>query len=589
MRKLLFILLLFFISESFSLHVRGISNDTTRVNSVQNLSDEELLRRIEVYYSDTLKVKELAIEYIKRGKQKRDSIMIARGFDRLCRMRFDSTSLKYTDSILNYTRLMNHRTYPSMAYTLKAHVYASLNKISLAMDNYILAYESSNNSLNKLYNKTQLLYLYYDWGSPKVILSKSFELLDETKELSFEKEIASYVRSSIAITDSLINEEKAYWTFNANDMICVSQLLSKDFQKARSFLKRNELIASSVNNHELKRRLKIRSAELDYYQGDYFSCIRIHDSLMKLHNADRSINNSHFYLGASYMKLRQYDKGLYHLEKLDSIITNDNFITRDFLEMYVILKDYYNETGNKNKEIYYLNSLIKANNRIIETAASISPKYQQEFETPLLLAEKEKLIAQLEWEQGKEKRKQLFTVGLLFLSLGAGFYYFWKQNQYKKRFHALIKNGLEDQQEFKTDQKRNDISAAIIEDILHKLERFESKHQFTRKDTSLQSVAKRFNTNSSYLSKVVNLKKDKNFSQYISELRIAYAVDQLKNNPRFRKYTIKAIAEEVGFGNAQSFSKAFYSRTGIQPSYFIRNLNKQKQADFIADSIPQTE
>ena len=187
------------------------------------------------------------------------------------------------------------------------------------------------------------------------------------------------------------------------------------------------------------------------------------------------------------------------------------------------------------------------------------------------------------------KRKQLFTVGLLFLSLGAGFYYFWKQNQYKKRFQALIKNGLEDQQELKTDQKRNDISAAIVEDILQKLERFESKHQFTRKDTSLQSVAKRFNTNSSYLSKVVNLKKDKNFSQYISELRIAYAVDQLKNNPRFRKYTIKAIAEEVGFGNAQSFSKAFYSRTGIQPSYFIRNLNKQKQNDFIADSIPQTE
>jgi AraC-like DNA-binding protein len=102
-------------------------------------------------------------------------------------------------------------------------------------------------------------------------------------------------------------------------------------------------------------------------------------------------------------------------------------------------------------------------------------------------------------------------------------------------------------------------------------------------------VAKRFNTNSSYLSKVVNLKKDKNFSQYISELRIAYAVDKLKNNPRFRKYTIKAIAEEVGFGNAQSFSKAFYSRTGIQPSYFIRNLNKQKQTDFIADSIPQME
>ncbi|WP_435579285.1 helix-turn-helix domain-containing protein [Gilvibacter sp.] len=557
--------------------------------SLTSFSDEELLRRIDKYYSDTLKVKKYAAEYIRRAKVVKDSIMIARGFDRLSRMKFDKSSLKYIDSILKYTQNKEHRTYPSLAYTLKAHIYQNVNDVSLAMDNYILAYEYSNNQLNKLYNKQQLLNLYYDWGSPKVIVSKSYELLDETINLNFEKEIKKYVRKSIIISDSLIAEEKAYWIFNANDMICVSQILSKDFSNARIYLDRNKNIITNINNSDLKRRYKIRSAELDYYDGNYISCINKHIDLISVHSSENSLNNSYFYLGASYMKLGQFDKGLYHLKKLDSILTNQEFITRDFIEMYEILKNYYSNRGDIQQEVQYLNKLIHANNLIFETAAKISPKYQEEFETPQLLAEKEKLIAQLEWEQGREKRKQLFTGFLLLLSLGATGYYFWKQRQYKKRFATIVKDGLTPNIEESSKQKRNEISAEIVEDILKKLERFESKHQFTRGDVSLQSVAKRFNTNSSYLSKVVNLKKDKNFSQYISELRITYAVDQLQYNPRFRKYTIKAIAEEVGFGNAQSFSKAFKARTGLHPSYFIRNLNKQYPSNPTSDSILQTE
>jgi len=49
----------------------------------------------------------------------------------------------------------------------------------------------------------------------------------------------------------------------------------------------------------------------------------------------------------------------------------------------------------------------------------------------------------------------------------------------------------------------------------------------------------------------------------------------LKQDSRFRKFTIKAIANEIGFNTDQAFSKAFYKRTGIYPSYFIKELDKQ--------------
>jgi AraC-like DNA-binding protein len=47
----------------------------------------------------------------------------------------------------------------------------------------------------------------------------------------------------------------------------------------------------------------------------------------------------------------------------------------------------------------------------------------------------------------------------------------------------------------------------------------------------------------------------------------------LKEDQKFRKYTIKAIAIEIGFNTDQAFSKAFHKKTGVFPSSFIKELN----------------
>ena len=90
-------------------------------------------------------------------------------------------------------------------------------------------------------------------------------------------------------------------------------------------------------------------------------------------------------------------------------------------------------------------------------------------------------------------------------------------------------------------------------------------------------MSKSFNTNSKYLSKVINTFKDKNFSNYINDLRIKYAIAELKKNPKFRKFTIKAIAQETGFNTTEAFSKSFYKVSGIYPSFFLKQLEKQSE------------
>ena len=93
---------------------------------------------------------------------------------------------------------------------------------------------------------------------------------------------------------------------------------------------------------------------------------------------------------------------------------------------------------------------------------------------------------------------------------------------------------------------------------------------------TLANLAIDFNTNSRYLSKIINVNKGKNFSTYISDLRIDYSIEKLKTNEKFRKLAIKGIAFEIGFNNTESFSKAFYRKTGIYPSYFIKEIEKQQ-------------
>ena len=139
-----------------------------------------------------------------------------------------------------------------------------------------------------------------------------------------------------------------------------------------------------------------------------------------------------------------------------------------------------------------------------------------------------------------------------------------------------MKNWLEsgDKNLARTRPHKTELSQEIIDDILRKLEKFEKNEDYLNANLSLMTLAKKFNTNSSYLSRVLNSSKSVNFSKYLNDLRINYAVRQIKNDAVFRKYTIEAIALECGYNNSASFSRSFYKNTGLYPSYFISETIK---------------
>ncbi len=160
--------------------------------------------------------------------------------------------------------------------------------------------------------------------------------------------------------------------------------------------------------------------------------------------------------------------------------------------------------------------------------------------------------------------------------------YYRQQVVYRRRFEKLMKDEkLSDKSDASSDDEsiKSQLSQEIVSDILRKLQKFEKNNDFLNSSLSLMSLAKKFNTNSSYLSRALNSSKLINFSQYLNDLRIDFAVSQFKNDAVFRKYTIEAITTECGYNNSASFSRSFYKKTGIHPSYFINEIIKDQKAE----------
>lgn len=90
---------------------------------------------------------------------------------------------------------------------------------------------------------------------------------------------------------------------------------------------------------------------------------------------------------------------------------------------------------------------------------------------------------------------------------------------------------------------------------------------------SAKELAKELNTNTRYLSAVVNSRFGMNYSCLLNEYRIKDATHMLSDK-RYGDKNVEEISAMVGFANRQSFYAAFYKNMGETPnSYRKRHLS----------------
>lgn len=128
------------------------------------------------------------------------------------------------------------------------------------------------------------------------------------------------------------------------------------------------------------------------------------------------------------------------------------------------------------------------------------------------------------------------------------------------------------------------ISTELRDDILNRINHImEETDEFCDSDFSLERLASLVDSNSKYVSVVINDVIGKNFRTFVNEYRIQKACARLLDMEHFGNYTIRAIGESVGYKSYTNFTDIFKRTIGIPPSIYQRIALENKESH-ISDS-----
>ncbi|MCT8340343.1 helix-turn-helix domain-containing protein [Flavobacteriaceae bacterium TK19130] len=548
---------------AFSQNVEGTPLDL--------LSYEQLLSRFEEVEHDSILAEPIAREYLNRARREGDTIKMARGYDRLARIFHHEKNIAMADSLIALTKDMEHITYPGLGYLLKARNNKSIkSELENLLQSYYYA-EKSNNVYHKLHILSQMFTKKSNWGQ----IDEAYKFLKQNEKILQDPKTVKYIESAIRPeikSDSMaIKEWRLFNLFNTLDHIDAYIKLEK-FDSAQIYInKANKQISDGVirSGIVLKSLNNLNNIKIKYYQDSIDSALEQLKFLDKNNDHIKNIKpvDFNFFWGMALLKQNNLKKGIQKLIEAEKSILFSRVIP-DYKAIYdSILK--YNNFENRDDYSYYLTRSMRMDSIINENLKVINPNIIKFVETPKLIAEKQELINDLDGKNKTKTKTLIISLSLLGISLITIGFYYRRNRAYKARFKQLTSNNNILDKSYK-----NEIPSHVIKNILDELEKFEEINGFIDSNITLHSLAKKFGTNERYLSKVINIKKGKHFPTYLNDLRVDYAVEQCKTNSIFKKFTIKAIAQECGFNSAESFSRAFYRKLKIYPSYYIKNLNK---------------
>ena len=111
--------------------------------------------------------------------------------------------------------------------------------------------------------------------------------------------------------------------------------------------------------------------------------------------------------------------------------------------------------------------------------------------------------------------------------------------------------------------KEESVPSTLIEKIDYVMR---NDNLFLQPDFSLVTLCEKVGTNRTYASKAIKDAKGCNFSDYVNQFRLEYAVKMMKNTPK-DDIVVQNIALQCGFGSIQTFYrffKLFYNETPTQ-------------------------
>lgn len=298
-------------------------------------------------------------------------------------------------------------------------------------------------------------------------------------------------------------------------------------------------------------------------------------------------------LSSCYEKRGDIEKAILYRLLVDSINLEADLRLRPYLQMdsYRNLMRLFTLDGDMPEAIKAQERYLQLSDSLMSISEFLNLKNDQsEYTTRKANDYIERLL-------GTVSRQQMVMVGLIIVIclIVTGTIVIWRQKRALKESHeALFRKNMEivehDSNEPPADshnQETGASSAGQHDDALwEKITAFvKSSDQIFSSDFSLASLAKHVDSNTKYVSTIINERTGANFRSFINELRIVEARKRLTDEG-WQNMTIEAVGNSVGFQSKTTFFNSFKAFTGLSPAYYRKMVlsERAEKRGFSSDS-----
>ncbi len=546
---------------------------TLSIDSLTTLSSKKLYTQYMKYFDeDTIKAGIYAKAYLQKAKTDNIEFKVAYGYSFMAFIEPNNFKKKilYLDSCIAYSSNIDYKYFPTLPYIYKGTAYDNNGFFSKALDNYVKGLASAKKKNDS----------YYEF-----IINHNIALLK--RKLGKYEEAKSLFRKTLNYEASRLKDQ-------TKDSI---GYLSTYAELINTYIKNKEIDSAFILNNE---GYKISQEKLNhclfvlnegiilYHQKKYKLAIKsLKKALQEFKKPENEFFSEHYnlidtylFLGKSNLSIGNKKLAISYYKQIDSLVQKTDYLIPEIKPAYMEIINYYKSRDDAKSQLYYINRLLYNDSILDYRFRDLNNKLVKDYDTPILVSEKERLISILT-SKNKQSYHWLIISGIIiFISIILLLFNLRKRRQYKNRFQELMNTtqGISVKKENINKEEKSiprtdiGITKEVVDIILEGLNRFEKNNGFTSTNITSVILAKKLKTNTKYLTKVIKYHRGKSFTNYINDLRVDYITKALKTDTKLQKYTVKALAAEAGFNSTEVFSKSFYKKTGIYPSYFVKQL-----------------
>jgi AraC-like DNA-binding protein len=336
---------------------------------------------------------------------------------------------------------------------------------------------------------------------------------------------------------------------------------NKDLDSASIYFKKAFEVAKKFNPpHEDSESLyQIREAKVLIAKKNFLGAL----SLVQKFNANskkfKTQQNINSLKAICFYQLNTSDSAIYYSKKYLSHEKLEAIPKKKLTAIYDVLANQYYKDKEIDSAFKYSELTIRAINALNESKSKVNKShYLHDFKDAKTL---NKVII----TNNKNDKNLFITYGIMLflITLFIAIFFYIMNKKTNNKYNNQFKN---------RQKKVYLLDKDLEHKILKGIEELEETKDYLDASFTIHVLAKKINTNTSYLSYTFNKVKNKSFKQYITALRILYLIKKLEEDKEYRKYTIKYLAEEIGYTNASAFTRAFKKHQGVIPSEFIKSL-----------------